>query len=288
MSYNETYTFEEGFRLVEEELEGGTPPPEDELTELPSDRIKMRHSVFQPREFDSTAESESHVQALMEAVKAEPQNRLDPITVWWGGKHWIVLDGHHRLLAYGRVKDKGFRQYQPNGRQSESWRIPVRRFKGTLQQALLKATAENSKDKLSMTHDDKMNRAWKLTILFGELSKRAVANTCKIGSRTVARMRSKLMEIREDKPEDWYTECLFMPWRDAQRYGQSQDKDYGGSWQETMAMDWQRRLGKTFGKKLAEHPEITGRAIQLYSERLAEELGYFLYNPDDDLEEPDF
>lgn len=288
MSYNETYTFEEGFRLVTAELEDGTPPPEDAPTALPLDRIKMRHSVFQPREFDSTAESESHVQALMEAVKAEPQNRLDPITVWWGGKHWIVLDGHHRLLAYGRVKDKGFKQYQPNGGQSESWRIPVRRFKGTLQQALLKATAENSKDKLSMTHDDKMNRAWKLTILYGELSKRAVANTCKIGARTVARMRSKLMEIREDDPEDWYTECLSMTWREAQRYGEHRDKDYGDSWQEKMAIDWKRRFGKTFGKKPTEQPEIMARALMLYSERFSGELGHYLYNPDDDLEEADF
>ncbi|XKH00172.1 hypothetical protein LG325_08635 [Marinobacter nauticus] len=285
MSYNETYSFEEGFELVQRELDGGTPPPEEGSTELPINRIRKRDSVFQPRDFDSTAETESHVGALMEAAKAAPNNRLDPITVWWSGKHWTVLDGHHRLLAYARLEKKGFKQYQPEGFQSESWRIPVRRFKGTLQQALLKATEENSKDKLSMTKDEKMNRAWRLTVAFEDMSKKAVARACKISERTVARMRSKLKEIMEDEPEEWYSECLSMSWREAQQHGESHDKDYGESWQERLAKDWQRRFGKTFGKKLAEHSEITARALELYSERLAEELGHWLHNPDEELEE---
>jgi hypothetical protein len=288
MSYNETFTFEQGLKLLVDELEDGTTAPEENLSELPINQIRMRHSVFQPREFDNTAESESHVHVLMSAIKAEPLNRLDPVVVWWSGKYWTVLDGHHRLVAYERVRKSGFKQYQSDGNQSQRWRVPVKRFKGTLQKALIEATRANSKDKLPMTQEDKMNRAWILTVACEDLSKQAVANSCKIGSRTVARMRTKLKEIQENEPENWRSEALSMSWRDAQRYGERSEKDYDDSWEERLAMDWQRRLGKTFGKKLAEQPEVTARALQLYSERLSEELGRQLYNPDDELEEPDF
>jgi hypothetical protein len=288
MSYSETFTFEEGLGLLVDELEAGAAAPEHNLSELPINQIRMRHSVFQPREFDDPAESESHVQALMGAIKAEPLNRLDPVVVWWSGKHWTVLDGHHRLLAYERVRKGGFKQYQADGNQSQRWLVPIKRFKGTLQEALIEATRANSKDKLPMTKDDKMNRAWILTVACKDLSKQAVANSCKVASRTFARMRTKLKEIQEGKPEDWRSEALAMSWREAQRYGERPEKDYDDSWQEKLAIDWKKRLGKTFGKKLAEQPDITARAIELYSEQLSEQLGRYLYNPDDELEEADF
>jgi hypothetical protein len=43
-------------------------------------------------------------------------------------------------------------------------------------------------------------------------------------------------------------------------------------WKEKQAKEYARRLAKTFGKKLATNPELTARAIQLYSEKLAASL----------------
>ncbi|WP_168014546.1 hypothetical protein [Halomonas salinarum] len=281
MSYNDTISFEEGLQRVQGELEDGTSCPHEEPRELPLDDIKMRHSVFQPREFDNPARSEDHVRALSEAIKAEPSNRLDAVTVWWSGKHWTVLNGHHRLLAYGRVRKTGFKQHQPDGSKTSQWMVPVRRFRGTLQDALIEATRTNSKDHLSMTKDEKMNRAWRLTVLYDELSKRAVAGACKIGSRTVARMRSQLREIQEDEPDGWKSLALGMSWREAQRYGKGEGMEYDDSWQERQAAEWSRRLGKAFGTKFAEQPEVAARALELYSERLAKELGPILHEPEE-------
>lgn len=290
MSYNDTISFEEGLQRVQAELADGTPCPQEEPMELPLDDIKMRHSVFQPREFQETARTEDHVRALSEAIKAEPSNRLDTVTIWWSGKHWTVLNGHHRLLAYGRVRKTGFKQYQPDGSKTDRWMVPVRCFRGSLQQALIEATRTNSKDHLSMTKDEKMNRAWRLTVLYPKLSKSAVANTCKIGSRTVARMRSQLWAIQEGEPDDWKSLALEMSWREAQRYGKDEAMEYDDSWQERQATEWSRRLGKAFGTKFAEQPEVAARALELYSERLAKELGPILHEPEEpeELETVDF
>lgn len=283
MSYNETMDFEEGLRLVEKELAEGTEAPDTSTNELPIDQIRMRHSVFQPREFVSTGPSEDHVRALTDAIKVEPGNRLDPITVWWSGKHWTVLNGHHRVLAYARARKSGFKQHQPSGKRSAQWMVPVRYFEGALQQALIEATRTNSKDQLSMTKDEKLNRGWRLTVLYPDLSKSQVAGACKISSRTVANMRTKLKDIQTDEPEDWRSEALALSWREAQRWGK-EEMEYDDAWQEKLAREWSRRLGKTFGTKLADQPELAAKALAFYSEKLTEDLGEIL-NPE---ENPDF
>lgn len=121
MSYSETIDFGEGLRLVEKELQEGEEAPGTRNEELPLQNVKMWHTVFQPREFESTGPSEDHVRALVDAIKAEPGNRLDPITVWWSGKHWPVLNGHHRIMAYARARKNGFKQHQPSGKKTAHW-----------------------------------------------------------------------------------------------------------------------------------------------------------------------
>lgn len=287
MSYNDTFTFEEGLQRIQSELANGTARPKETPKELPLNEIKMRHSVFQPREFEETASSEDHVRSLCDAIKAEPLNRLDSVTIWWSGKHWTVLNGHHRLLAYSRISKSGFKQHQLDNSKTLQWMVPVRCFHGSLQKALLEATRTNSKDHLSMTKDEKMNRAWQFTVLYPTLSKSSVANTCKIGSRTVARMRSQLYEVKKGEPDDWQSIALTLTWREAQQYGKDKIVKYDNSWQEWQAAEWSRRLGKAFGTKFAEQPEIAARALELYSERLVEELGPIFQEPED-LEESDF
>lgn len=283
MSYNETMDFEEGLRLVEEELNEGEEMPGTRKKELPLDRIKMRHSVFQPREFESMGPSEDHVRTLVDAIKVEPGNRLDPITVWWSGKYWTVLNGHHRILAYGRARKNNFKQYQPSGKKTAQWMVPVRYFEGTLQQALMEATRTNSKDQLSMTKDEKLNRGWRLTALYPDLSKSQVAGVCKISARTVANMRGKLKDIQADEPEDWQSEALALSWREAQRWGK-EEMTYDDEWEDKLARKWSERLGKSFGTKLAEQPELAAKALAFYSEKLTEDLAEIL-NPE---ENPDF
>ena len=261
MSDNETVSFEEGYRLLETELAGDTPAPEEQPSHLKLNQIRLAHSVFQPRGFEDTASSEEHVRVLMDAALSEPHNQLDPITVWWSGKFWRVIDGHHRFKAYQRLRQKKLATPE----------IPVSVFEGTLMEALIESTKLNSKDKLPMSRDDKMNRAWKMVIIGGDFSKRIIADACKVGTATVARMRSKLNQIREAEPEEWSEVVSEMTWKEAQRYGQG-ERLIDDAWQEKTAREWARRLGKTFGKKPTSQPEIMWRALELYSPRMVEAM----------------
>ena len=55
--------------------------------------------MFQPRTFKGFAgASETHIEGLMFAIRHAPDHLIDPIDIWWSGKRWLVIDGHHRLL----------------------------------------------------------------------------------------------------------------------------------------------------------------------------------------------
>jgi hypothetical protein len=134
-------------------------------------------SLFQPRELDGRwTEDERHIETLAAVIGSpERPSYLDPMTIWWGGDRWYVIDGHHRLVAYDRVKVRKA--------------LPVHVFEGSLEEAMAEAARSNSKDRLVMRQEDKLNFAWKLT-LTTKLSKARVAEACGAGERTVANMRT--------------------------------------------------------------------------------------------------
>jgi hypothetical protein len=77
--------------------------------------------VFQHRRPARDA-SDRHVRELADAVKAH--GTLAPVTVWWDGKHWSCIDGHHRHQAYMA------------GHRSD---VPVEVFEGTPEEAVARA-----------------------------------------------------------------------------------------------------------------------------------------------------
>lgn len=261
MSDNETVSFEEGYRRLEAELAGDTPAPKEHPTESKLSEIRLAHSVFQPRGFEDTASSEEHVRTLMEAALSESGNQLDPVTVWWSGSCWRVIDGHHRFKAYQRLKRE--KRVTPM--------IPVDVFEGTLMEAVIESTKLNSKDKLPMSRDDKVNRAWRMVIIGGDFSKKIISDACKVGIATVGRMRKQLNVIREAEPDEWSEVVSEMTWKEAQRYGQA-ERVIDDEWHERLAREWSRRLGKTFGKKPTSQPEIMWRALELYSPQMVEAI----------------
>ena len=262
MSFNETMNFEQGYQqLLSEELKDQLPPIPNPSRLLLSN-IRMAHSVFQPRGFEDASSSEEHVRVLQKAIKNEPTQELDPILIWWSGEYWRVIDGHHRLLAYRRfIAESGTRDIY----------IPVREFSGTLNEALFASIAANSKDKLAMNSDDKLNRGWVLTITQPEISKKEVSSICKIGTATVARMRRCLKEIKHEYPECWYSFSLEMTWKDASELGRPA-RTIDEEWEDKLAREWSKRLAKTFGKKLSSQSAVTARAIEYYSSQLASDL----------------
>lgn len=225
--------------------------------------IHIVEILFQPRQFleDSGAASEDHTQKLTTALLEESSNSLDPITVWWSGKKWYVLDGTHRFKAYKRIKQIG---------KLKTDLVPVEVFSGNLYQALAECARLNAKDKLSMTKSDKLNRAWKLTVL-SEHSKSEIHSICKVGTTTVSRMRNVLLRIKNLEPNKHKDEILNMTWESAQQ-GKKERLEYNDCWEEKIARQWSQRIAKTFGTKAATQPDIFARAIEIYSERLPTDL----------------
>lgn len=269
MSKKKTVSFSGGLYLLESEIEENLKPPIDDPKELPLEDIKTAHSVFQPRQVEEGYESgcnEDHIRNLIEAIFNEPLGVLDPIDIWWSGKYWRVLNGHHRLLAYARVKKMG---------KLKAPLIPVKLFKGNLSQAIAESIRLNSKDTLMMSKSDKLNRAWFLTCL-EKYSKNEISRICKVGTSTISRMRERLRELMAMERFKEFgvgkNAALGMSWEEAQDYLKPKIDRGSDDWQEKIALDWSRRLGKTFGTKLATQPEITARALELYSEKLTEDL----------------
>lgn len=256
------YSFTEGYELLMREFNNYSPPPYKNPTTLQLGAIKQAHSVFQPRHIQSvscTIASESHICELVEALQASGGRSLDPITVYWTGKAYRVIDGHHRREAY-------LRYYRDKPTQI----IPVHTFEGTPDEAIQKAIELNSKNHLPITKDERFDRAW-LMVIMGIGSKASVSRACKIGTSTFSAMRKTLEQYREKYPEDWRELALDTPWRDAQRLERKQS-DFNEDWKEKQANALARRIGKSFGKRLTAQPEITARAFEIYSEKLTEEL----------------
>ena len=199
-------------------------------------------------------EHEGHLQTLAKAVgKPSRPNYLEPITVWWGGDRWIILDGHHRREAYERAK-------VVQG-------IPVRVFLGSLEDALAEAIVLNSRDKLPMTSRDKMNAAWKLTVCT-KRSKSQVASECGVAERSVATMRSAKGLLLEQGLQ--LDDLLGLSWLEAQRQAKGEpptDFDHDEA-TERRARRYAQSLAKALGNRPHADPEGFARALQMLDERL--------------------
>ncbi len=273
-------TFEEGLLKLIKETEVNKRPPQDDPETIHLEQIRMAHSVFQPRQFleGSVGYSEDHIQKLVEAIFNEPSHTLDPITVWWSGEKWRVIDGAHRLIAYRRVQSKA---------KLKNPLIPVRVFTGHLYQAIEESVKLNSKDKLQMTKSDKANSAWRMTVL-DKHSKKQIHIICKVGISTVSRMRNVVVKMKEKFLDDFLNKALSYTWEKAQRFDMEQiNRD--DSWEDKLAKNWSRRLAREFGMKAASQPTAFAKAIEIYSSRLPMNLAeYWGYKEKYSNEESDF
>ena len=250
---------------------GGAP-----LDELPATLrlkdIQIEETLFQPR--DSLTErhykrdSERHVDDMAHALRNSPigQKTLEPIVVVSMGSKWFCIDGHHRLKAYtaaGVFEGLPVSVFPLNytGKERIKW-------------AMHRATELNVREKLPMTGDDRSNSAWRLCVLGGSsISK--VALITGLSKRTIANMRKALEKIRKsDVGSDLYN----LSWRQALWKSRNVvlDKPMGDYDDkiEQMAEEMADRLRKTFALRLDDNPEVTARAIQIYSSRLPARLVY--------------
>lgn len=252
----------EALAAIRLSLKNGSPILESDWpTTLRRSEIARLISVFQPRQLDGRlAEDEAHVRTLSQAIgSTERPKYLDALQIWWGGDRWYVIDGHHRLLAYDRL---GITEG-----------IPVVVFEGDLDAAMAQSAAANSKDRLVMRTDDKLNYAWRLTII-STLSKQKIVDACAVAKGTVGNMR-KVKAALLDGVQHTEETLLDISWKDALAEASGREKDVNYNPEEAIkrrAERYRAALFKALGDRPYNDPEAFGLALLSLDSRFPEKL----------------
>ncbi len=242
---------------------------------LPLAKIKFAASVLQPRLFEGErAQSEDHIRELSKIIRNDEAHMLDPVVVWWSGKHWRCLDGHHRVLAYKRLAEDKKAPIVVT-------EVPVEVFSGPLDDAIREATRLNAKIKLNMSFDDRRERAWRLVTLNDGQTIEDIAKLTGVGQRTVSNMRATLRKLRDDRklwidtgfdtvPHD----PLFLSWEQAINIakGKKPEIDKGEEWVKAEAKALAGKLSRHFNTALSDKPAVTAMALRRYARQLPKML----------------
>lgn len=261
--------------ILEKELEANKSRQLRVIEQLPLDRIFLATAVFQPRLLNGweLSRSADHVDNLLEAIKSSPHHTLDPIVVWWSGKCFRVIDGHHRLEAYRRAAK------QPKLKVPA---IPVIVFEGTLERAIAEAIKGNAKDKLAMTREDKLNAAWRMSI-DGGVSRKDVWKYTGASTGSVSAMRRKLSELQKIYPTSWRDVAMSQTWLEIRAGDRTSLTEYDDEWERKMIKAGILAIRKDFPRgKLLKNPMMAYRIFEGYSPNLVTNTAsiYFNENPD--------
>lgn len=247
---------------LEQAIAAGSPAPSEAPKKLPIESIREFPDVFQPRGPAGHASS-VHVRDLARTPRGG--YALDPITIFWIGNGWAVIDGHHRLRAYRLA----------------GWRdaVPVSAFGGNIDQAMGYAGKANSGEKLPMSNPEKKALAWKLST-HTKLSKAQIVRASGMSDGFMAgmfRIRKTLLQEKGVQQAD----IAGMSWRDAQSRAAGEATEVEAidreAWLEQQAQDMANRILKALGKRAhatGQH-EVLARALEIYDSRLPDALRLF-------------
>lgn len=229
-------------------IEAAEPRTEDRPRALRLQDIHVADQVFQPRQTNyNVAASTDHVKDLAAVLRSQ-KKPLDPIIVVPVGSRFFVVDGHHRLSAYGAVQ----------------WahEVPVEVRDCSLDDAIRLAIAVNIKSKLPMTASDKQEAAWRLTK--EGLSKQKTHDLTVVSTSNIGNMRRVLKALREQGKD-----VEHMTWRQALRADKAIEIDFDRqAWVNEKAQALSAKLLKSAGTKIVNNPEVLAEAIRMISPRL--------------------
>lgn len=217
-------------------------PADDLPNALPHASIKSMPEVFYTRGKDW---SEYHVGLHCKTLQAGFE--LEPVLVIEIADATILVDGHHRLEAYKRVKDA-----PP---------MPVRYFPGTPSEALLEAVRCNAQASIQMDNSQRQTCAWRL-VLTRLYSKRDIVRASGVSQGQVGNMRVAARELGEaalDKPT-WFE--AQKAWKGKSRPEMTDDQRQ--LWVQQQAERGAEGMRQKFGMWLAKRPEIAAQALALY------------------------
>jgi hypothetical protein len=204
--------------------------------------IKTEEQLFQPRDFIGQAgERKDHLRHLRDALfwNSGSLAKFDPVTVWWSGQQWFVLDGHHRLEAIDRFNVE--QDKRKNGRAkgkplAKIRRVPVEVFEGSLSDALRETTRENGKSYLTMTATQRSNWAWRVGcqhwggLIDGKFVVAERARELHVSRNTLVNMKAayhKLVQMKNDGEPFKETEVAKlsdMSWAEASKLARGEDE----------------------------------------------------------------
>ena len=172
---------------------GNHPLPRPKFRTVPLNALTTDEEAFQPR---SGGLKPNHVALLCDVLRRGTD--LDPIAVWEdpATRELIVADGHHRLAAYEQVRPMG--------------KVKVAVYSCDRSTAMAIPVADNTKNRLGLSYDDKANWAWRRTA-DGIWSKAEIVRRCGVSTGTVATMRKVKKELEAAEAD------LSCTWRQAQR-----------------------------------------------------------------------
>ncbi|MER8745545.1 MULTISPECIES: ParB/RepB/Spo0J family partition protein [unclassified Mesorhizobium] len=211
--------------------------------------ITLMPELFQPRD----GVSEKHIGDLTKAIKSVGD--LDPLTVIVVGKRTILIDGHHRVEAYGRLRPDR--------------EVPISYFEGSPSEAVLAASAANSAAKLPMDSRERQNRAWKL-VLVGLYTKPQIARAAGVSERQVANMRSVMKQLGDEALA--YSKSWFGASKASKGGYDVMDEDRASVWQEELAQRYADGMAKMFSTKMADNPQVAALALEKYFGRRLSEV----------------
>lgn len=268
MSGRKRGSFAAEWSKLEAQVARGKPQPKVPPLGLPLSQIRMRPNVFQHRD-PNEHEGQAHVRKLAEALNRSPTAALEPMTVWWDGKGWTAIDGHHRHAAYKVVGAGGDRT------------VPVMTFEGSLVGALAEAAAANSKNKRIMSTAEKTQAAWRIVVMEQGLSKAEIADAAGVSPGTVATMRRIHVQLcaeaearSDDLDASMIVEHRDLRWAEARRLAEGReapDVDWEAK-DETAAIAMAVAIRKAIGNRGSQKLHVLARALELYDSRLEDTL----------------
>jgi hypothetical protein len=262
----QTVLVEHGLRTLTADAKMKWSPPDPNPKSLKLEEIHLLPSVFQPRTIsDNPLASERHITVLAAAICNETTHNLDPMTIWWSGRSWYIVDGHHRYNAYIKTNKNGKLKIDA---------VSVEVFQGSIDEAMAWSLQANSKDKLRMSSRDKLNSAWRL-VCREEFSKSEIQRKTSVSTSTIASMRKKLAEIQADYPDKRgrtknYA-AIGMTWGEARHHGVD-STTFDDEAIRKLMINLAEQLGKKFGNQLASNPQITAGALEIYSENMCNQI----------------
>jgi ParB-like chromosome segregation protein Spo0J len=244
---------------------------------LPLGTIRVADKVFQWRmPSENIVAKEDHIFDLANALR-DREKPLDPILVFPVGERYYVVDGHHRINAYHSAKWKN--------------PIPVMVFNGSFQDARIEAFRRNSKNKLAMTKQDKMEGTWRL-VKEENLSISETSDATGASPSQISIMRNVWTRLCAD--QEHKDDASELSWAQARMALAGIEIEVDDEWKQKEAQKLVDALLKAkIGQGLMKHPDITARALSMINERLPRTLVWEWFGADelqsmiDELGEPD-